>query len=79
MRKLKGTITSDKMDKTRVVAVTRFKKHAKYGKYIKSTNKYKAHDKNNEYKEGDEVVIEESRPLSREKKWNIVGYAGEEE
>lgn len=64
---------SDKMNKTRVVAVERLKKHPRYGKYFKVTTRYKAHDEKNEYKTGDKVVIEESRPLSREKRWIIAG------
>ncbi len=71
-RKLKGIVVSDKMQKTRVVEVERFIKHAKYQKYFKSSNKFKAHDENNEYKAGDRVVIEETRPLSKEKRWKIV-------
>ncbi|OGG39005.1 30S ribosomal protein S17 [Candidatus Jorgensenbacteria bacterium GWC1_48_12] len=72
MRKLQGTVVSDKMSKTRVVAVERLKKHKRYGKYYKVTERYKAHDEKNEYKTGDKVVIQESRPLSRDKRWVIV-------
>lgn len=72
-RKLEGIVVSDKMQKTRVVAVTRLKKHEKYLKYFKSTSRFKAHDEKNEYRAGDKVVIEETRPLSREKRWTIVG------
>lgn len=71
-RTLEGVVTSDKMVKTRVVAVSRLKKHPKYLKYYKVTQKYKAHDEKNEYKAGDKVMIEESRPLSRDKRWTIV-------
>jgi small subunit ribosomal protein S17 len=71
-RKLTGIITSDKMTKTRVVAVSTLKKHPKYLKYYKVTTKFKAHDENDEYKAGETVVIEESRPLSREKRWKII-------
>jgi small subunit ribosomal protein S17 len=71
-RKLEGVITSDKMMKTRVVSVSRTKKHPKYLKYYKVTTKFKAHDEKNEYKTGDKVVIEESRPLSKEKRWTII-------
>ncbi|MCR4275431.1 MAG: 30S ribosomal protein S17 [Candidatus Wolfebacteria bacterium] len=71
-RKLKGTVVSDKMQKTRVVEVERFIKHPKYLKYFKSSNRFKAHDENNEYKAGDRVVIEETRPLSKEKRWKII-------
>jgi small subunit ribosomal protein S17 len=71
-RKIIGTVVSDKMTKTRVVAVASLKKHPKYLKYYKVTTKFKAHDENNEYKTGDKVTIEESRPLSREKRWKII-------
>ena len=71
-RKIIGTIVSDKMSKTRVVAVASLKKHPKYLKFYKVTTKFKAHDENNEYKTGDKVTIEESRPLSREKRWRII-------
>ena len=72
MRKLQGIIVSDKMNKTRVVAVTRLKKHPRYKKYCRITRRFKAHDEKNEYKTGDKVVIEETRPLSKEKRWKIV-------
>ena len=72
MRKLQGTVVSDKMNKTRVVAVERLKKHRRYGKYFKVTRRFKAHDEKNEYKVGDKVVIQETRPMSREKRWVIV-------
>jgi small subunit ribosomal protein S17 len=72
-KKLQGIIVSDKMDKTRVVAVTRLKKHSRYKKYYKVTNRFKAHDEKNIYKIGDRVVIEETRPLSKEKRWKIIG------
>jgi small subunit ribosomal protein S17 len=72
IRKITGVVVSDKMAKTRVVAVSRLKKHPIYLKYFKVTTKFKAHDENNEYKTGDTVVIEETRPLSREKRWKIV-------
>lgn len=73
MRKLKGKIISDKMDKTRVVEVVRLKKHPTYSKYFKVNKKFKAHDEKNLYKEGDEVVIRETRPISKDKRWIIVG------
>jgi len=69
---LKGVVTSDKMDKTIVVKVTRFVEHAKYGKRIKKTKKYKAHDETNSKKIGDTVEIEETRPISKDKKFKIV-------
>ena len=71
-RKIIGVVVSDKMTKTRVVAVASLKKHPKYLKYYKVTTKFKAHDENNEYKAGDKVTIQESRPLSREKRWTII-------
>lgn len=74
-RKLSGTVVSDKMQKTRVVAIVSLKKHPKYLKYYKSTAKFKAHDENNEYRTGDKVFIEETRPLSRDKRWTIVGLS----
>ena len=72
IRKIIGVVISDKMMKTRVVAVASLKKHPKYLKFYKVTTKFKAHDENNEYKTGDTVTIEESRPLSREKRWRII-------
>ncbi len=71
-RTLQGVVVSDKMTKTRVVAVTRMTRHPKYLKYIKVTRRFKAHDEKNEYKKGDVVIIAESRPLSRDKRWTIV-------
>lgn len=71
-RRLEGTVVSDKMQKTVVVLVSRFKKHPKYLKYYKVSRRFKAHDENNEYKEGDKVVIEEVRPLSKEKRWRVI-------
>ncbi len=70
-RTLIGTVTSDKMDKTVVVRVTRRFKHPIYGKYIQRHKKYMAHDPQNECKVGDRVMIEESRPLSRRKRWVV--------
>ncbi len=72
-KKLKGIVVSDKMNKTVVVRVERIKAHPKYEKRYRVHKKYKAHDEKNEYKIGDEVVIEECRPLSKEKKWRVVG------
>jgi len=71
-RKLEGIIVSDKMNKTRVVAITRLKKHPRYKKYYKITQRFKVHDEKNEYKSGDKVLIEETRPLSKEKRWRII-------
>ncbi len=74
-RRLEGIIVSDKMNKTRVVAVTRLKKHPRYQKYYKVTRKFKAHDEKNEHKTGEKVIIEETRPISKEKRWRIIGKA----
>ncbi|KKT90889.1 MAG: 30S ribosomal protein S17 [Candidatus Jorgensenbacteria bacterium GW2011_GWA2_45_13] len=71
-RKLEGTVVSEKMAKTRVVAVDRQKKHPRYHKYYKVTTRYKAHDEENQYHTGDVVEMQESRPISREKRWVIV-------
>ena len=71
-RTLQGTVVSDKMNKTRVVAIERLKKHPKYIKYYKVTARFKAHDEENAYKTGDVVVIQECRPMSRDKRWKIV-------
>jgi len=70
-RELIGVITSDKMQKTRVVMVERRLSHAKYGKFMTNRSKFKAHDEKNEYKVGDRVLIVESRPLSRDKRWRV--------
>ena len=70
-RKLIGRIRSDKMDKTVVVEVVRFKREGIYKKYVRVRKRYKAHDEKNEFKTGDRVEIIESRPLSREKRWAV--------
>ena len=72
-RKLSGKVVSDKMDKTVVVNVQRYVEHKKYGKFYKIDKRYKAHDENNEYKIGDNVIIEECRPLSKDKNFTVVG------
>lgn len=66
-----GTVTSDKMQKTRIVRVMRLAKHAKYGRIVKKYNKYKSHDEENAAKAGDLVRIEETRPLSKDKRFRI--------
>lgn len=71
-RKLQGTIVSDKMNKTRVVEIMRLKSHPRYKKHFKVTSRFKAHDEANEYKTGDKVTIEETRPISKEKRWKII-------
>jgi small subunit ribosomal protein S17 len=70
-RRLTGRVVSDKMDKTVTVLVERMVQHPLYGKYVRKSKKYHAHDEKNEYKEGDTVVIEESRPLSKTKTWRV--------
>ena len=67
-----GVVVGDKMDKTIVVAVENFMRHPLYGKTIKRTKKFKAHDENNECTVGDMVTIMETRPLSRDKRWRLV-------
>ena len=67
-----GIVTSDKMDKTIVVAVTEHVKHPLYKKIIKRTYKLKAHDENNECLIGDVVKVMETRPLSKDKRWRLV-------
>lgn len=72
-RQLKGVVSSDKMDKTVVVTITRVKKHPKYHKYHKVSRKFKVHDGENRYKVGDEVIIQETRPMSKDKRWIVIG------
>lgn len=71
-KKLKGVVISDKMQKTVVVEVERIKEHRKYKRRYKVHKKYKAHDEKGEYHVGDKVVIEETRPMSKEKKWKVI-------
>lgn len=66
-----GKVISDKMDKTVVVAVATLVRHALYGRIVRRTTKFKAHDENNECGIGDTVEITECRPLSREKRWRV--------
>lgn len=67
-----GTVVSDKMDKTVVVAVQTNVKHDVYGKIVKQTYKLKAHDEENKCKIGDKVKVMETRPLSKDKRWRVV-------
>lgn len=67
-----GEVVSNKMDKTISVLIYRLVRHAKYGKYVKRTSVFKAHDEGNTAKIGDKVVIRESRPLSKTKRWTLV-------
>ncbi|OWY40747.1 MULTISPECIES: 30S ribosomal protein S17 [unclassified Chromobacterium] len=71
VRTLTGVVVSDKMDKTVTVLVERKVKHPIYGKIIRRSKKFHAHDENNEFKAGDIVVISESRPLSKTKSWVV--------
>ena len=66
---------SDKMDKTIVVAVSSIKIHAQYQKRFRTKKHYKVHDPKNEYHPGDTVIFEETRPLSKEKRWRVVAKA----
>ena len=66
-----GKVVSDKMDKTVVVAVATLVRHALYGRIVRRTTKFKAHDENNECGIGDSVEITECRPISREKRWRV--------
>ncbi len=71
-RTITGTVTSNKMEKSITVAVERKIMHTKYGKYLKKTKKYHAHDETNDAKIGDTVKIMETRPLSKLKRWRLV-------
>ena len=71
-RTLTGRVVSNKMDKTITVEVTRRVKHPVYRKYVNLSKRYKAHDPENKFQVDDVVVIEESRPLSRTKRWVVV-------
>jgi len=70
-RTVKGVVVSDKMDKTVVVKTERLVKHTGFRKYVRRHQKYKAHDERNECGVGDTVLIVESRPLSRDKRWRV--------
>jgi small subunit ribosomal protein S17 len=72
MRTKKGTVTSSKMDKTVVVTVHSYKAHPKYKKRFRVSKKFYAHDPENKCKEGQEVTIKESKPLSKLKRWIVV-------
>lgn len=68
-----GTVTSDKMQKTVIVRVLQMSKHPKYSRIMRSYNKFKAHDEKSVAKTGDTVRIEETRPLSKDKRFRVVG------
>jgi small subunit ribosomal protein S17 len=69
---LVGTVVSDKMDKTVVVKVERLTVHSKFKKYVRRRKKYKAHDESRQCRVGDRVMIIETRPLSRDKRWRVI-------
>ncbi len=71
-KKLKGIVVSDTMNKTIAVLVNRYVKYPKYKKYIKRSKKYKVHDEKNEYKKGDKVIIQECRPISKDKHFKVI-------
>ncbi len=71
-QQMTGIVVSDKMDKTVVVKIDVKKRHAKYKKSYTVSNKFKAHDEKNEYKIGDKVVIESTRPISKDKKFKVI-------
>ena len=77
-RVLTGTVVSDKTDKTVVVKVERKVKHPLYGKIIRRSKKYHAHDETNQFREGETVRIEECAPISKLKTWTVVGRVGAE-
>jgi small subunit ribosomal protein S17 len=71
-KQLEGVVVSDKMDKTIVVRVERITRHPLYGKVLRKSKKFQAHDENNEAREGDRVKILESKPYSKTKKWVLL-------
>lgn len=71
-KKFKGEVVSDKLDKTIVVRVDRFKIHPHYGKQYRVSKKYKVHDEKNQFKVGEVVEFKECRPLSRGKRWQVI-------
>jgi small subunit ribosomal protein S17 len=71
-KQLTGIVISNKMQKTVVVEVEKIKEHPKYRRMYKVHKKYKAHDEKGECKVGDKVIIEECRPMSKEKRWRVI-------
>jgi len=71
-RILTGVIVSDKMDKTVVVRIEGLRKHSKYKKYYQVSQNFKVHDAENQYHTGDKVEIQETRPISKDKRWVVV-------
>lgn len=78
-RRLEGEVVSNRMQKTVVVRVSRIKRHPKYKKYYRVSQKFKAHDEKNQCQIGDKVIIEETKPLSKDKRWKVKGFVGEGE
>lgn len=76
---LSGIVVSDLADKTVTILVNRFVKHPKYGKYMKTSKKYKAHDEENRFQKGDTVKIEECRPISKDKRFRVISGEKTEE
>jgi small subunit ribosomal protein S17 len=74
-----GVVVSDKMQKTVVVAVESLVRHPLYGRRMRRTKRYKAHDEDNRCQVGDVVRIEETRPLSKEKRWRVIEIIGHRE
>lgn len=72
-RRLQGIVVSDKMSKTIVVRVDRLKTHSKYKKQYTESKNYKVHDEKDEFHAGDLVIFEETRPLSHDKRWRVIG------
>ena len=72
-RVLKGKVVSDKMQKTVVVEILRLKKHPKYKKYYKVSKRFKAHNPEDQYHTGDQVYIQETKPMSKDKRWIVTG------
>jgi len=74
-RILQGVVVSDKSDKTVVVKVERRYSHPLLQKTVRQSKKYKAHDENNQFKTGDKVAIQEAKPISKDKRWVVIGNA----
>ena len=72
VRSLTGKVVSNKMDKSITVRIERYEKHPMYGKYVRRSTKFVAHDENNECREGDTVTIHETRPISKRKSWTLM-------
>lgn len=78
-KQLSGRVVSDKMQRTVVVEVVTTKRHPLYNKVLRHVKKYLAHDESDQCREGDLVVIEESRPISRRKSWRVIAHRGSEQ